>query len=349
MDYYIQSQELPAKIIFFIVVVALSVALTYFYRQFATQREIIAKINSRTLHDIVVPRGGGIGFGFLFSLIIFGLWIMDDCPTWLMLSIGLGSFVAALVGFIDDVYEITALKKLMSHFCLSLYFSFVFFSYHPFPLSIYTDLFLFGLIMGIWLFIPLWAINLLNFIDGIDGLAISASVFTCMAMVIVLFLTEGDPVLITVFSILAAASIGFVFFNMPPASIFMGDSGSIFLGYFVGCSILITIYLGEISMWTWITALSYYLADTTTTTISRMFLVKKWYGEHRSHAYQNLARIKNNHAKVMYWILLYQVFWALPLVIWSALDPDWAPAAAIIALTPAVLWSLNFGPRLSSQ
>lgn len=349
MKNFIQLQELYTKIILFIIIVTSTSVITYFYRQFALKRGIIAKISSRSLHDKIIPRGGGIVFGFFFPVLIFGLWLLNDCPTWLMLSVGLGGFAAALIGFVDDIYEITALKKLLLHFCISLYFFIIFFSFHPFPVPIATNFFLFVIMVGVWLFTPIWSINTLNFIDGIDGLAISASIFASITMIIVLALTGGDMVLILTFSLLAATSIGFAFFNMPSASIFMGDSGSIFLGYVVGCSVLITVYLEQVSIWTWITTLSYFFADTITTNISRIFLVKKWYGVHRSHAYQNIARIKKSHAKVTYGILLYCFLWSMPLAIWSALEPKWALVAAIAAITPAVVFSLRYGPRLSSE
>jgi Fuc2NAc and GlcNAc transferase len=200
------------------------------------------------------------------------------------------------------------------------------------------------------LFIPVWLINLYNFIDGIDGLAISGAVFICCAVASVLAVTRGDRWLVLVVVLLAAACIGFLFFNLPPASIFMGDAGSIFLGYCFSATLLVTVWSGQISAWTWLTILGYFIADTTTTSLARIVLVrKKWYGVHRSHAYQNLARIYKSHAKVTYGVVVYNVLWVFPLALLSALRPVWAPAAAGLALAPAVIWTLRFGPTLSSD
>jgi len=326
-----------------------TVAGSLLYRNVALQRGIIAKISSRTLHERTVPRGGGLVFGLVFAFGVFVTWLRGDLPTWVMLALGVGGAAAVVVGFIDDIYEVPALKKLATQTCLAVWLLVVFYAplYGPFFVNA-------GVIQRVvvtlaLIFIPVWLINLYNFIDGIDGLAISGSVFICAAGVTVLVLTGGSAVMVFLFAFLGASCLGFLFLNIPPAKIFMGDAGSIFLGYCIAAILLLTVLSGEISVWTWIIMLSYFLADTTTTTISRMFLVKRWYGVHRSHAYQNLARIHKSHAKVTYAVVLYNILWAFPLAIWSALRPGWGPLAALLSVAPPVIWTLRFGPRLSSD
>jgi Fuc2NAc and GlcNAc transferase len=326
-----------------------TVAGSLLYRNVALQRGIIAKISSRTLHDRTVARGGGLVFASVFAVAIFLTWLRGGLPTWVMLALGVGGIAAAVVGFVDDVYEVSAVKKLATQICLAIWLLVVFYT------PLYEQFFLnAGVIERVLatltlIFIPVWLINLYNFIDGIDGMAISASVFVCAAGMIVLALTGGRSVTFFVFAFLGASCLGFLFLNIPPARIFMGDAGSIFLGYCIAAILLLTVRTGEISAWTWICMLSYYVADTTTTTVSRMFLVKRWYGVHRSHAYQNLARIHKSHAKVTYGVVLYNILWALPLSVWSALRSEWGPLAALISVAPAVVWTLRFGPRLSSD
>jgi Fuc2NAc and GlcNAc transferase len=130
---------------------------------------------------------------------------------------------------------------------------------------------------------------------------------------------------------------------------FMGDAGSIFLGYVFAGLILVTLATGDVTLWAWIAILSYYLADTTTTFLCRLFLVPRWWRSHRSHAYQNLARVTGSHARVTYGVLLFDVCWALPLAIAATLHPRWAPLAAGLALLPAVGWALRYGPLLSPE
>ena len=138
-------------------------------------------------------------------------------------------------------------------------------------------------------------------------------------------------------------------FNWPPATIFMGDAGSIFLGYFFGAIILVTIMNDDISIWTWLVVFGYFFADTVITQIMRVILVKKWYEAHRSHAYQNLARITNSHLKVTGGVTLYNLLWIFPLTLWSALQPGMGFIAAILAIAPALVVAYKYGPVLSSS
>jgi Fuc2NAc and GlcNAc transferase len=321
-----------------------------YYRNLAIRRGIIARINFRTLHEKIVPRGGGIVFATVFAAAIIASWLAGRLPGRLMLAFGLGGGVAGVIGFIDDIHEVRPLHKLTAQFCLALWFFALI--YEPLYAPIVrghlgvTK----GIIVLLLLFISVWLINLYNFIDGIDGLAISGSVFICCAVMIVLAISGGDQRLLFVIALLAASSVGFLFFNLPPASIFMGDAGSIFLGYCFGATLLMTVFSRQISGWTWLTILGYFIADTTTTSLARIVLVKKnWYGVHRSHAYQNLARIYKSHAKVTYGVIIYNLLWVLPLAVWSVMMPEWAPAAAVLSLSPGVIWTLRFGPTLSSD
>lgn len=322
---------------------------TVYYRRFAIARGIVAVQNSRTLHDKIVPRGGGIAFAIVFSAGVILAWMGGELPRWAMFGMGIGGAAAAAVGFVDDVHDVRPLHKLLLQVILSAGLFSVFYSQY------YAELFeTAGLAMGtaitlFVLFIPMWMINLYNFIDGIDGMAAAGGLFICGAALIALTLGGGDRVLIFLFALLAAAILGFLYLNLPPASIFMGDAGSIFLGFSFSALMFASVGSGQLSLWTWLAIMGYYIADTTTTTVCRMFMVKRWYGEHRSHAYQNLARILKSHARVTYGVALYNVVWALPLVVWSVVSPSWAPIAAALSLAPAVVWTLRFGPPLSSS
>ena len=76
-------------------------------------------------------------------------------------------------------------------------------------------------------------------------------------------------------------------------------------------------------------------------------LVKKWYLAHRSHAYQNLARITGSHLKVTGGVIIYNLIWVLPLTLWSALQPEMGVVAAICSIMPASIIAYKYGPKLS--
>ena len=322
---------------------------TYLYRRIAQRYGIIAKINFRSLHERVVPRGGGLAFACIFAMAVVAIWSFGGLPNWLMLCLGIGGAGAAVFGFIDDVCDLRVAWKLLAQLCLAAWVVAVFFAFLDAPaVSNYSGPLMFLLPLTL-LFISVWFINLYNFMDGVDGMAISGAVFICIAAIVVLTITSGKEYFIFAFALLAASCLGFLIFNLPPASIFMGDAGSIFLGYSLGTMMLGTIVLEQIGIWTWIAILGYFIGDTTTTGLFRLFRVRKWYGVHRSHAYQNLARIYNSHAKVTYGVTLYHVLWSLPLAIWSVLVPVMGPLSALLSLGPAVAWTYRFGPRLSSD
>jgi Fuc2NAc and GlcNAc transferase len=129
----------------------------------------------------------------------------------------------------------------------------------------------------------------------------------------------------------------------------MGDSGSIFLGYVFAGLFFLSIRHYEVSIWQWFIITGYYLGDTVTTFTIRFIKVKKWYGAHRSHAYQNLARIKGSHKKATFGVILYCVLWISPLLVISSYYPYLEIAIAVLAIIPSVVFSLKYGPLYSSS
>ena len=121
------------------------------------------------------------------------------------------------------------------------------------------------------------------------------------------------------------------------------------LGYIFGSLILVTVMVGDLTIWSWLVVFGYYFADTTVTQIIRVIRVKKWYLPHRSHAYQNLARIIGSHGKVTGGVALYNLVWISPLTLWSALSPDMAFYAVVLAIIPGMVVAYRYGPRLSSS
>jgi len=140
-----------------------------------------------------------------------------------------------------------------------------------------------------------------------------------------------------------------MFFNWSPASIFMGDAGSVFLGYIFGALVVYSTMLNEVSVFTWLIIFSYFIADTTATQVARLILSKKWRKPHRSHAYQNIARIINNHLRVTISVIAYNILWVFPLLILSLTKPDMALIATILAITPAFVVSFKYGAFFSSD
>ena len=317
----------------------------FLYKKYAIFTGIISNQNYRTLHELPIPRGGGIVFSLLSILAIFLIWWNWQLTEGLLLALVVGGFIATLFGFIDDIKNISARIKLIIQLLLACWAVYCLY---------FGELLSFGLmplymIIPILLFSMVWMMNAYNFMDGIDGMAASGAIFVSLTLALVLFLTEGPIEIIAIFILMASTVIGFILFNWPPATIFMGDAGSVFLGYIFGSLLLFTVLSNNISIWTWLTIFGYFFTDTAVTQIMRVFLVKKWYLAHRSHAYQNIARVTGSHLKVTVGVILYNLIWVLPLSVWSALQPEMGMVTAIFSISPALVVAYKYGPKFSSS
>ncbi len=318
------------------------------YLPFAVARTIVAQKNARTLHETVVPRGGGIVFASVFVLAVAMAWTSGRLPTWMTVAFGAVGMAAAIAGWRDDIRELPQVVKLASHLALSVAGLIILQTAGVAAAGSLAGLMGWPM-YAVLLFVPVWFVNMYNFVDGIDGMAAGGAVFICGAVGLVLWLTGGNEPLVWITALLGSAVSGFLVWNAPPARVFMGDSGTTFFGWALAMLLLITVLTGQISGWTWLVILSYYLADTSTTTTCRVVLVKRWWAGHRSHAYQNLARVGRSHGRVTYGVALYNVLWVLPWTVVSVWHPTWAPLAAAATVVPAVGWALRFGPLFSRE
>ena len=141
----------------------------------------------------------------------------------------------------------------------------------------------------------MWFINLFNFMDGTDGYAVQEAFFVCLGLFI-LSASVGNTTLMLAFSVL-----GFLRVNYSKAKIFMGDVGSIFLGYILGGFLILSITEHSISIVQAIILTSLFSVDATYTLLKRGLQGKKVWKAHREHWYQRLNIAGGNH-KVIFWI-----------------------------------------------
>ena len=186
--------------------------------------------DNRRMHNHPIPRMGGLAifFGFILSVLLF-VPLTQQLRTML-----LGAVVIVILGIFDDIYALPAMPKFMIQIAAALVAVlggnriFGLSNINIFSSDPYWEL-------G-WLSIPisvLWIVgitNAVNLIDGLDGLACGVSTISSMTLlVIALIMAEPDVAMIT--AALAGACLGFLPYNLNPARIFMGDTGSTFLGY----------------------------------------------------------------------------------------------------------------------
>ena len=219
------------EIIYMIVIPFLFVlAITPFIKKVAIHVGAMDIPNARKVHKVPIPRLGGLGIymGFILGYILFGTMSLR------MNAILIGSFIIIVTGIVDDINPIPAGIKFLFQIIAASVVAF----YGQILLS---DISAFGLYIEFGIFsYPITIlfivaiINCINLIDGLDGLAagLSSIYFMTIGIVIVGWMHTFDLDAVITF-VMLGATLGFLCHNFNPAKIFMGDSGSMFLGYII--------------------------------------------------------------------------------------------------------------------
>ncbi len=213
-----------------------SLILTHLMIKISKNMNIMDIPNERSVHKKPTPLLGGIAIflSFLFGFILFG----NQNP--LMISILIASFLILLLGIFDDIKPIKARYKFVIHILVALIVVF----YGGLKL---THVDIFGLSLNfkwmspyITILIIAGIINAVNLIDGLDGLCAGiSSIYFLTIGVIALILNKFNGLDIILSFIMLGATLGFLVFNYPPAKIFMGDTGSTFLGLMISVIMLL--------------------------------------------------------------------------------------------------------------
>ncbi len=291
----------------------LSLCLTAGLRHYALAKQILDVPNHRSSHIMPTPRGGGLAFVLSFSMAIplVGYLGFEVMPIGVAL-LGGGLLVAAL-GFFDDLLSIPARYRLLGHFLASLLSIYCLGGMPSIPLwgfMLPTGVLLniFGLIYLVWL------LNLYNFMDGIDGLASIEAICVCVGVAIIYGL-DGQYPLMGLPLTLASTVLGFLWWNFPPARIFMGDAGSGFLGLILGILSLQATCINPQWFWVWLILLGVFIVDATFTLLIRLLRGMPVYEAHADHAYQHAARSFGRHLPVTLSVLAINIFWLFPMAI----------------------------------
>jgi Fuc2NAc and GlcNAc transferase len=318
----------------------LSFVLTASLRRYALARSIIDIPNARSSHTIPTPRGGGVAIvvSFLASLPVFG--VLGVVPWQPLIAVGGAGALVAVIGFMDDHGHIAARWRLLGHFGAGIWALAWLGGFPPITLfGIRLELHWFGHILAaIYL---VWLLNLYNFMDGIDGIASVEALCACFGACL-LYMLSGAPTLIWGPLMLAVAVVGFLYWNFPPARIFMGDAGSGFLGIALGVLSLQAAWVSSELFWAWVILLGVFIVDATFTLVRRLLRGDKVYEAHRSHAYQFASRRFGKHLPVTLAVGAINLFWLVPVaysVTQFGLDGAWG---AIIAYVPLVILALKF-------
>lgn len=270
-------------------------------RRWALRRNLLDIPNNRSMHVMPTPRGGGLAIAFttLIGLLIYTIVTRDSASS-LILGYIFGTFVIAIVSWIDDLRTLPNRVRFLAHFLATITGIAALGYWREVTLP------LIGTIHLGWLGLPLtliWIIgltNAYNFMDGIDGIAGSQAVVGGIGWLLLGWLS-GQPLVMILGLLVASSSLGFLAFNWPPAKIFMGDVGSAFLGYTFALLPLMSssgqlawsgaALSGFLLVWPFIT-------DAALTFIRRLLRGERVYEAHRSHIYQRLVIAGHSHRTV---------------------------------------------------
>ncbi len=276
----------------------LSLIFTALIRGYLQKRAVLDIPNERSSHAAPVPRGAGWALLAVFVPAMIGAVCYVDTGFRYAGLIGAVILLAVFSG-LDDRKSINPALRLGVHIVAAFLGSLAFARYQT----------LFGNVLPFWLdraaMILAWAwfMNLYNFMDGIDGITGTETVFIATGWGVVAAIAGvHDPFTDFLTLILTGAGLGFLAHNWHPAKIFLGDVGSVPLGFLVGFCLLVLAMKGA-----WVAALIlplYYLADSGITIAKRAARLQPVWQAHREHFYQQAAQGAKAHTPVVILILV---------------------------------------------
>lgn len=241
-------------------------------------RMALDRPNERSLHDTPVPRTGGLGIHA--GVLLAGYLGAAGVPpiVWLCFA-GL-----LTISFTDDIRGIPIVARLLAHLLASGAVAAALLSHH-------------GIIIVLLATLAItWMINLYNFMDGADGLAGGMAMFGFGTYGIAAWQAGSVGFAWLNFGI-AASALAFLFFNFHPARIFMGDAGSVPLGFLAACFGLIGWLQKDWPWWLPLLVFSPFIVDASVTLARRVFARAAVWQAHRDHYYQRLVQLGWGHRK----------------------------------------------------
>lgn len=282
--------------------------------------------NARSNHKAPTPRGGGVAV--VFSLVI-GLLLLD-----VGYSIVFALLLLASISLLDDLVSLSPGLRIVVQVVAVLV-----------AMGGMEGLLFHGLLSPeddriVTLLIWLWFINLFNFMDGIDGLAgsemIQISIGLCLVMTMAN--TFSDPLSLYAL-VTAAAGFGFLWWNWHPARIFLGDVGSVPVGFLLGYLLLLACHQGYYHAALILPA--YFIADSTVTIVRRVWRGKRIWQAHSEHFYQQAVRGGLPHDAVVRHVLVANML-LMVLAVLATLDPIVANLNLVAAYVMVALLLRHF-------
>ena len=319
----------------------MSWSLTGLFRIYALRYNLLDKPNHRSSHTQPTPKGAGVIIAFTFATGIYVLSIYYAIAQNILLGLLGSGMLLSVIGYIDDKSNLSAIWRLLAHFVAAIWLLFFFSQEYPLQIFGLNPSYQWFAYVLLTIYI-VWLLNLYNFMDGINGIAGIETITICVGGTLLLYVAVPSSELWIIPLCLASVVLGFLFWNFPNAKIFMGDSGSAFLGVTVAAFSLLGEGASVSLFWSWLILLGVFLTDATVTLLRRVMQGEKFYQAHRSHAYQWASR-KWGHTKVSLSVGLINIVWLFPLSYLSYRYSDFILIILLIAFVPLVYTAILLG------
>ncbi len=273
--------------------------LTPLIKNIAVKLGVIDRPNYRKIHQNLTPRLGGIAI--FISFMIGFVATLPSSP--LILPILTGAIIIVLVGILDDIFELKARWKLLGQTlatCIVILGG-VYIEFINLPFGHTLQLGVFG--VPLTFFWIIFITNAINLIDGLDGLAAGVSSIVLTTISIIAFM-DGNIFIGALSLLLSGSTLGFLVHNFHPAKIFMGDTGSLFLGYMI--SVISILGFKSITLFTLlvpIVILGVPLSDSIFAIVRRLVNKKPLAEPDKSHMHHCLLYLGFSHQRTV--LLLY--------------------------------------------
>lgn len=287
--------------------------------------------NNRSFHMVPTPVGGGIAI--VLVILILNLKYFKVCPEFFV-----GALLISATGLIDDRRPLPVLPRIIVQ-CLTVGAMVVLL-----PISAPIKGIPVAVLKPVLFVAGVWFINIYNFMDGIDGLAGGyANAASCGFLFCINGLLHVEPWNASVYTHIIYVTLAFLIFNWSPAKIFMGDTGSTFLGFaFFSLGVRALMY-GNYIIYSFVIIMSFFWIDATITLVRRFLRKARVFSAHKEHAFHKAAAVFG-HWRVSLFIILITLFWLNPMARFAVKNVNIAWLVTIIAVLPVFFIIMLFQP-----
>ena len=320
----------------------LALALTGWVRAILIRRAVFDIPNNRSSHTIPMPRGGGWALLAIMVPVLLGTAVVMDHDA-RHAGLIIAVFLLAGVSWLDDRRHVSVAMRLSIHIlaaCLGT------FSFGPHAMML-NGIVPFWLDRTLMILAWAWFINMYNFMDGIDGITGAETICITTGLCIVCVAAGiDDPFLQFASLVVTGVCLGFLAHNWHPARIFLGDVGSVPLGYLCGFFLLSLAVNGHLAPAVILPL--YYLADTGITLIRRLNRGEKIWKAHREHFYQKAALGAGRHDTIVVMVITANaaLILAATLSVFQPL-PAFAFGVVIVSILLALMYKESFKHKVA--